>query len=291
MPVQIDKIKGPLMHKHKANDVLGLQIDYTNAAAMPEKVHGLEAGTTFNKRTMKNMFDDLLYPYQYPALSGFGITGQPQLVEVGVNIDGSKSFAWTLSNAVNIIANSGIIKDITAATELATGIDLTLPPKVLALVIPNTAPIDKSYRIEGLNSKNETFFSYLFKILSVYPVFSGKFNSPGATPTRPTATQGLINGGIKAVYPSNGGIQITFDSASDDYLWFAVPTTSTPFIKWHVTDLNAGNIGGAVSPGGNLFPDPDTISLTSLEALWNNIPYRVYISNYRTSVQTVSFYR
>lgn len=288
MGIQIDKIKGPLLHKHKEGDLSG--IDYTNAEPMPEKVHGLEVGTTFNKRTMKNMFDDLLYPYQYPAISGFGITGQSQLVEVGVNIDGDKSFNWLCSNVGNIIANSGIIKDISAAIELSTGIDLTLPPEVLAMVIPNIVPIAKSYRIEGVNSKNETFLSNLFNILSVYPIFSGVFNSPGATPTRPTAAQELINTGTKSVYPSNGGIQLTFDSVSDDYLWFAVPTTSTPFAQWHVTDLNAGNIGGAVSPGGNLFPDPDTINLTSLEALWNDIPYRVYISNYRTSVQTVTFY-
>jgi len=287
--MQIDKIRGPLLHKHKESDISG--VDYSNAEPMPEKVHGLEAGTTFNKRTIKNMFDDLLYPYQYPALSVFGITGQSQLVEVGVNIDGDKSFSWALAHVGNVKPNTGIIRELSTNTIIASAIDLLTPPIVVPMVIPNIAPISKSYRIEGVNMKDQTFISNLFTLLSFYPVYSGVVNSPGATPTRPTAVQELLLTATKAEIQSTGDITLTFNSVSDDYLWFAVPATSLLFTKWFVTQLNTGNIGGATSPGGNLFPDPDTINLTSIETLWNDIPYRVYISNYRTSVASITFKR
>jgi len=288
MGLQIDKIKGPLMHGHKGDEV---DITYTNAKAMPEKVGGHEVGSTFNKVPLKTMLTNLLYPYQYPAMSGFGISGQSQLVEVGLNIDGDKSFTWNRTNIENILPNSGTIRETIGNTVISSLIDLLLPPKVVPMVIPNLVPIIKNYRIEGTNGKNQIFSSNSFGLQSVYPVFNWKVNSPGATPTRPTAAQGLLAGAMKSVILSNGDIVLTFNSANDDYIWFAVPTTSALFTKWYITALNTGNIGGVVSPGGNLFPDPETINLTSPGSLWNTIPYRVYISNYRTTVASITFKR
>jgi len=288
MGLQIDKIKGPLMHGHKGNEV---DITYTNAKAMPEKVGGHEVGSTFNKVPLKTMLTNLLYPYQYPAMSGFGISGQSQLVEVGVNIDGDKSFTWNRTNIENILPNSGTIRETIGNTVISSLIDLLLPPKVVTMAIPNLVPISKSYRIEGLNGKNQTFISNLFAILSTYPVYYWKVNSPGATPTRPTAAQGLLAAASKVVIQSNGDITLTFNSVNDDYIGFAVPAINALFTKWYITALNTGNIGGAVSPGGNLFPDPDTINLTSLQSLWTAIPYRIYNSNYRTSVASITFKR
>ena len=288
MGIQIDKIKGPLMHKHKGNEV---NIIYTNHKAMPEKVGGHEVGSTFDKVPLDTMLTNLLYPYQYPALSVFGMVGQAQLFEVGVNIDGDKSFTWNRSNTENILPNTGIIKEMNGNTVISSGIDLLLPPKIVSMTIPNTVPIAKSYRIEGTNGKNQNFVSNLFAILSTYPVYYWKVNSPGATPTRPTAAQGLLAAATKMGIQSNGDITITFNSANDDYIGFAVPAINALFTKWYITALNTGNIGGVVSPGGNLFPDPDTINLTSLQSLWTAIPYRVYNSNYRTSVVSITFKR
>jgi hypothetical protein len=290
--MQVDKIKGPLLHKHKAADVKGLNLTYTNLNPMPEKVGGHEAGSTFDKVPYDKLITDHLYPYQSPELSGFGITGQPQLVEVGVNLSGNKSFTWNHSNAGNILPNTGIIREIISYSEIANAIDLLLPSLVVpGMVIPNIIPISKNYRIEGINSKNQKFWSNSFILSSVYPVYSGKVNSPGATPMRPIAAQELLYDSTKAVIQSNGDVTLSFNSVSDDYIWFAIPTTSQLFTKWFITALNTGNISGAVSIGGNLFPNPDTISLTSLQGLWENIPYRVYVSNYRTSVASITFKR
>jgi hypothetical protein len=83
------------------------------------------------------------------------------------------------------------------------------------------------------------------------------------------------------VASSTGTISITFSATSDDYLWFAIPQTSTSKTKWYVDALNNGNIGGAVTPAGNLFPAESVVSVTTV--LWAGINYKVYISNYQTA--------
>lgn len=117
----------------------------------------------------------------------------------------------------------------------------------------------------------------------IYPYFYGKFASGGAPAgvNRPAATNSLVTGGSKVVASSIGTIVITFGATSDDYLWFAIPSTSTSKTKWYVDALNNGNIGGSVSPGGNLFPTFDSVNVTTI--YWAGIQYKVYISNYQTA--------
>lgn len=126
-------------------------------------------------------------------------------------------------------------------------------------------------------------------ISGIYPYFYGTVASGGAPAgsNRPAATPALITGGTKVVASSTGTIAVTFNSTSDDYIWFAIPNASTSKTKWFVDALNNGNIGGAVTPGGNLFPAFCTVTgVTS--TIWNNVgcspqTYKLYISNYQTA--------
>lgn len=95
----------------------------------------------------------------------------------------------------------------------------------------------------------------------------------------------MVTGGTKVVASSSETINITFAATSDDYLWFAIPSTSTSKTVWYVTALNNGSIGGSVSPGGNLFPAHDTVSVTTV--LWGGVNYKVYISNFQTATTGV----
>lgn len=132
-------------------------------------------------------------------------------------------------------------------------------------------------------------------ICGVYPWYYGKVCSGGASSgaNRPTACciKNIITGGTvgagctcnKCVAPSIGIICAQFCSSSDDYLWFATPCASTTKTWYYVTDLNQGAMGGAVSAGGNLFPDTVlTDCLKSSQACWNSQCYKIYISNYQT---------
>ena len=64
--------------------------------------------------------------------------------------------------------------------------------------------------------------------------------------------------------------------------------------NWYVNALSNGSISGAVSAGGNLFPDPSLdfatdILIDSPSGLWNNIPYDIYIANKQQAANYMEF--
>ncbi len=123
-------------------------------------------------------------------------------------------------------------------------------------------------------------------IFGIYPYYYGKVASGGAAAgaNRPAVTKSLVTGGTKVVATSTGTLCINFNSTPDDYIWFATPDASTGKTCWFVNALNNGNIGGVISPGGNLFPANATITgITSTSPNWGScLTYKVYISNYQT---------
>lgn len=81
--------------------------NYTNSTPMPNTVGGYEVGTTFDNVGETEMWDGLLYPYQYPAFTTFSIAGIGTTLEVGAEISaGVKTASWTTSNQSNINANT-----------------------------------------------------------------------------------------------------------------------------------------------------------------------------------------
>jgi len=131
-------------------------------------------------------------------------------------------------------------------------------------------------------------FSNSQPITGLYPYFYGKVGSCGsaAGANRPTPTVSLITGGTKIVASSVGTINVTFNSSSDDYIWFAIPNASASKTKWYVDALNNGTIGGVVSAGGNLFPAEN--SVTGVGTIyWSGQTYKLYISNYQSASTSV----
>ncbi|RKZ88577.1 MAG: hypothetical protein DRQ39_02215 [Gammaproteobacteria bacterium] len=75
---------------------------YTNLVPVPEDLGGVEQGDTFNNQTFSQMFDKLLYPYQYPSFTSFYISGQSSTVEVGdIVVGGFRPFIWATTNTAN----------------------------------------------------------------------------------------------------------------------------------------------------------------------------------------------
>ena len=125
---------GNIFQLHTSNPSSGASSEYINPDPVTQTIGGISVGTTFPEKpggggyTMQEMWDKLLYPYQFPTLSGLNISGQGPTVEVGYTIPaGSYTFNWSKSNAGNIQPNSGVINDITDPTNnpLATSIDIS----------------------------------------------------------------------------------------------------------------------------------------------------------------------
>jgi len=210
---------------------------YVNASAMPETIHGLNAGTSFALPgdTIKSVLDRLLYPYQTPAINAFAITGYSQTIpfEVGVNLNGSKTFTWNRVNGGNINANSGIIYD-GVATEIQTAINLTPNTLTMNLDIPNITPISKSFRIEAIATNGAIVVSNDFKFTSVFAMYIGSV-------TNAAPTEAIVKLMTKRVLAKgNQSIIYTLDFKR---FCFAYPTTYGDLVS--ITDTNGfENING-----------------------------------------------
>lgn len=251
-------------------------------------VGALTSGTDITGLSLSEIIQMMVIAYLAPTFNVFNIIGQQTLIEVGNTIIGNRTFTWTNTNVANIIPNSILIRDSNLNITLIE--DLPVNSNIVYDFTPaiefNTA-MTKTWQIRGTNSNNQ-IFSRNFSVQSIFPYFWGKVSSSGAMPgdNRPVANNALINSGTKIVAQSTGTLTINFNSTNDDYIWFAIPETSASKTKWFESILNNGDIGGAVDVGGNLFPSPQVINIDSPTLLWNNIPYKIYISNYQTQSNT-----
>lgn len=129
--------------------------NYTNSNPMPEKIGGLESGTTFNNVPLTDLIDGLLYPYQYPVFSSFGFI-QDTAVEVGTTISGVKEFSWIIINSSNVSAGTIKIDDFTNSTNLISNV--TDSPQSLNIgTISKTSQDTHTWRIHSYNTKGIEF--------------------------------------------------------------------------------------------------------------------------------------
>jgi len=155
---------GDRFQVYETNPESSSTVEFVNPDPVTATHGGITVGQTFARKdddtgySIQEMFDMILYPYQSPALSSLGITGQGPTVEVGYTIpSGAKTFTWSRSNAGNIEANSGVITDTTAGTTLATGVPIksaTSDSVTLPLSIQKTSGgATHKWQIAGTNSQ------------------------------------------------------------------------------------------------------------------------------------------
>jgi hypothetical protein len=283
---------------------------YSGASPSTVTVGGLVSGSILTGRTIEQIIQEMLVPTLNPTLVNPSITSFTQNLastqEVGVSViptfttnfsRGSISPAYGTSGFRSgtptkyVFSGNGNSRQVnttstsnnsaaTGATTLAAG--------------ANTWSVYVAYGVgeQPKNSAGGNFGSPLASgatsvsqttITGIHPYFYGKVASGGAPAgsNRPTANNALVTGGTKVVSSSTGTLNITFNATSDDYIWFAIPQTSADKTVWFVNALNNGTIGGSVSPGGNLFPNEDIVSVSTV--LWAGVNYRVYISNYQSA--------
>lgn len=257
---------------------------YNGASPSTISLGGVSSGTVLTGRTIESIIQELLVVYQNPSFTSFSIAGFQSTYEVGnpASFSGNQTFNWNTSQSGNVEPNSIVITDVTNSTTLASGLSNDSTESLGIGTIQNTTPISQTWRISASNTQSSGF-QRNYGISSLYPWFYGTVASGGAAggDNRPTASQQLLTNSTKVLGSSNGTITANFGATSDDYLWFAIPSSSTLKQGWKLTELNKNNIGGAVTAGGNLFPDPVSISINSPSAYWGGIQYDFYISNYQ----------
>jgi len=148
-------------------ELSGATVIYNNVTATPTTIGGIPAGSTFTNQTMQQMWDALLYPYQYPAFSSFSRTNILSEYELGQQVSlGAQTFSWANSNDSNVTLGSLVIEQLSpSVTTLASGLNPDVPgPSSTGLTI--TIPISSAtqstlslYKITGTNTQAGTFNS------------------------------------------------------------------------------------------------------------------------------------
>lgn len=212
----------------------------------------------------------------------------------------------------------GIVPAITAYTASLTN-TYTVPAKVGGFTLGTNSFVSACIAYQaGVQPKNSSGGDYStplpasattilsLSLTGIYPYFYGKIASgcvaAGVNRPDPYTTicsciiaadlsrnANVLVGPVVVVGDSTGTIYINFSSTADDYIWFAIPNASTCKLNWAdtVVTVNNGSIGGAISPGGNLFPDPGSVTpITTV--CWAGQTYKVYVSNYQS--QAINLY-
>jgi hypothetical protein len=237
---------------------------YTNATLVPTAIGGIAQNTTFSNKTMTQMWDSLLYPYQVPAFNSFGITGVSTPVEVGTTISGSKTFTWGTTNPGNINTNSIMIQDITGSSTLGSSL-LNDGTEVLAMgSVQKVTATSNTWRITGTNTQSANFIrDYAVSwqwmryygesaLTSLAEANIKALRIPGLSAGL-AATYSFAAGGYKYLsYPSVLGTATSFkDSGTNlDIPFEAVYTVSVTNANGIVTNYNVHRstnvMGGAV---------------------------------------------
>ena len=259
---------------------------YDLSTPATKTVGGITAGEQLTGDTSFELFQRILAPYIPPTFSSFS-DDIAACVEVGCQITGSHSFSWVFTDAGNVSGNTMCVRDVTSGVTLATNISTTSPQAVtIATKTFTTCGQTQQWCGSAMNTCGDQFNSSNSTVISYYPWYWGICTCPGAPgANRPTATCDMVIGGTPLLATSAGNVSPPFNSGGDDYLWFAVPSSVTDKTCWCLNTSVYGAIGGAVSPGGNLFPAPDSgISVTT--SCWTT-NYDVYISNKQSTTTTL----
>jgi hypothetical protein len=185
---------------------------YSNATPMPEEVGGYEIGTTFLDQDNDDMWDGLLYPYQYPAFTGFLINGQSSTLEAGVDVAGGvRTFLWSTSNPSNIQTNIIDIFDVTGGfTPLALGLanDGTEDVNIGTAKVQTVHNLTWIWRINALNSKAQNF-SRDYTVRWYSPTYYG-VSAPAATTTAIQGMTKLIQAKANRTYAFSPTVQVFY---------------------------------------------------------------------------------
>ena len=191
-------------------------VEYTNLNPVPATLGGIPAGSTFASQTMTQMWDALLYPYQYPVFASFSIVGQTSPLEVGQFNLTNPTFTWALTHSGNVDPLSVNIKDLTASITLATGISNTPPHATTYASFTKTSAASEHYQISAENTQSTEFYGDYF-LAWEWRVYFGDSALTSLTSADVVALGGNLQAGFAGTY--------AFPAAASEYKIFACPTS------------------------------------------------------------------
>lgn len=237
---------------------------------------GALRGKTFNELWTMALFKGIPPIYNSPTIELSGSV--PRLFQVGESANIFLDGTFTQNNAGSVISVKMKQDGITVSSLNPYNFQLTSSQEAsfnyTFSVDYNEGPIlNDSYGNPSPAGHIQagTLVSDIIKYSFVYPIFWGVSTDNILTETDIIAGNVILN-------TDYSEINVTFNSTSSQYLWFAVPSNIPDYTHWFVNLGNQGDIGNPTV----LFNAPTTIQLSNSN--WNNVSYKLYISNFTTEV-------
>ena len=143
--------------KQEVDDLVGAaggDFSYTNATPVTGDIGGISAGTTFNNTPLKEILDNLFYPYLKPAFTSFSLNNK--VVEVGTAVT-TNNYSWTISNVANAKLDTLTLtldgQQLTIGNKVGNGNNVAIAN---TSITKNTAT-SVTATIRASNSKDEEF--------------------------------------------------------------------------------------------------------------------------------------
>jgi hypothetical protein len=230
-------------------------LNYINETPTTSTIGGIPAGTTFpssNPKTIQEVLDMLLYPYQSPAFTSFsisslgGASAVGNTLEVGDSISSNRTFTWGTSNSSNINANSISIIDQTNATTIVSGLSNDGTESVTYGSITKTSATSHVFRVEGTDTQSSTFSS-------TYTVNWRHKRWWGTDPNASFVSANIL-GLDNSEFSTSRAKSFTIDG-NGEYIYYAYPAawgtatfTVNGFLNtaWTLTVINHTNSSGHV---------------------------------------------
>ena len=132
----------------------GGDFSYTNATPVTGDIGGISAGTTFNNTPLKEILDNLFYPYLKPAFTSFSLNNK--VVEVGTAVT-TNNYSWAISNVANAKLDTLTLtldgQQLTIGNKVGNGNNVAIAN---TSITKNTAT-SVTATIRASNSKDEEF--------------------------------------------------------------------------------------------------------------------------------------
>ena len=132
----------------------GGDFSYTNATPVTGDIGGISAGTTFNNTPLKEILDNLFYPYLKPAFTSFSLNNK--VVEVGTAVT-TNNYSWAISNVANAKLDTLSLtldgQQLTIGNKVGNGNNVAIAN---TSITKNTAA-SVTATISANNSKDEAF--------------------------------------------------------------------------------------------------------------------------------------
>ena len=270
-------------------------------------VGGLPADTAIYGSGITTILECILVPTLNPALaspslSSFTISPSILLYEMGTVIDvtgttdfyaGSINPQYTSASSCRSNGVFGYSYNNFGVSEYNT---CSLPTGIhsfgaYTINSPSNLISSSIHYCDGVQPKNSSGGNYNSPLPSGYTSSSSKTISGvhpwfwGTSITAPTIGQSLIdNLTCKCVQNSNNTIIVNNFNVDGEYIWFAIPDTSTTKTRWWGENnvSNVGFIPGSLFPAGVV----STVDSPSCDvpSCWTGIQYCFYISSYPTDI-------